>query len=230
MKYSKSETVKRWLFFLLGLFIMALGVSFSIRADLGTSPISSVPYVVSLITPLSVGNATIIMHCVFILLQILILRKRYQWIQLLQLPVAFAFGYMIDFWDFVLRNLNYGNYLVQWAFCLLGVLFVAIGVSMEVTAGVVVLAGEGVVLAICEVAPIKFPTMKVLFDIFLVAVAVALSFVFLHSLQGVREGTVAAALLVGFVSKPFIKLEHHISFSKGSYGKEKSAKTGEEKE
>lgn len=201
---------------------MALGVSFSICADLGTSPISSVPYVVSLITPLSVGNATIIMHCLFILLQILILRKRYQWIQLLQLPVAFAFGYMIDFWDFVLRNLHYGNYLIQWVFCLLGVLFVAIGVSMEVTAGVVVLAGEGVVLAICEAAPIKFPTMKVIFDVFLVVVAVTLSFVFLHSLQGVREGTIAAALLVGFVSKPFIKLEHHIPFSKGSYGKEKT--------
>lgn len=213
MKYSKSETIKRWLFFILGLFIMALGVAFSISADLGTSPISSVPYVVSLFTPLTVGNATIIMHCVFILIQILLLRKRYELIQLLQLPVAIAFGYMIDFWNYVLQNLGYSNYLQQWIYCLIGVVFVAIGVSMEVTAGVVVLAGEGVVLAICKVLPVKFPRMKVVFDIMLVIIAAVLSFIFLHSLQGVREGTIAAALLVGTVSKPFIQLESKIKFS-----------------
>lgn len=212
MKFSKSETIKRWLFFIAGLFVMALGVAFSITAALGTSPISSIPYVISLFTPLSVGNITIIMHCVFILIQILLLRKRYRPIQLLQLPVAFAFGYMIDFWDFVLKNVSYSNYFEQWIYCLLGILFVAIGVSMEVTAGVVVLAGEGVVLAICEVFPVKFPTMKVIFDITLVVISIALSFGFLHSLQGVREGTIAAALLVGWVSKPFIKLERKIKF------------------
>ena len=75
---------------------MAFGVAFSIKADLGTSPISSVPYVVSLFAPLTVGTATIVMHCVFILLQILILRKDYHPIQLMQLPAAFFFGYLTD--------------------------------------------------------------------------------------------------------------------------------------
>lgn len=84
---------------------------------------------------------------------------------------------------------------------------------MEVTAGVVVLAGEGVVLAICKAFPVKFPKMKVMFDVALVVIAVCLSFIFLHSLNGVREGTVAAALLVGVVSKPFIQLETRVRFS-----------------
>ena len=88
---------KRYLLFLTGLAIMAFGVAFSIKADLGTSPISSVPYVVSLFTPFTVGTATIVMHCVFIFLQILILRKKYHPIQLMQLPVAFFFGYLTDF-------------------------------------------------------------------------------------------------------------------------------------
>jgi uncharacterized membrane protein YczE len=87
----KTEYVKRYVFLCIALFVMSLGVVFSIKADLGTTPISSVPYVVSLISPITVGVATIIMHCVFILLQIVILRKNYQPIQLMQLPVALAF-------------------------------------------------------------------------------------------------------------------------------------------
>ena len=79
-----------------GLWIMALGVAFSIQAGMGTSPISGVPYTLSLITPLSVGVLTICMHCSFVLIQILLLRKKYNPIQLLQLPVAIIFGFMTD--------------------------------------------------------------------------------------------------------------------------------------
>lgn len=89
--------LKRYSLLMAGLAVMAFGVAFSIKASLGTSPISSVPYVVSLFAPLTVGTATIVMHCVFILLQILILRKNYHPIQLMQLPVAFFFGYLTDF-------------------------------------------------------------------------------------------------------------------------------------
>ena len=96
-KRSAASLVKRYIFLCIGLCIMAFGVAFSIEANLGTSPISSLPYVSSLLTPLSVGNTTILMHCVFILIQILILRKRYELIQLIQLPVAFIFGYLTDF-------------------------------------------------------------------------------------------------------------------------------------
>lgn len=85
--------LRRYLLLCAGLAIMAFGVAFSIKASLGTSPISSVPYVVSLFAPLTVGTATIVMHCVFIFLQILILRRNYHPIQLMQLPVAFFFGY-----------------------------------------------------------------------------------------------------------------------------------------
>ena len=74
--WTKTDWLRHCLILLAGLFIMAFGVAFSITADLGTSPISSVPYTISLISPLTVGTATIAMHCVFIALQILILRKK----------------------------------------------------------------------------------------------------------------------------------------------------------
>ena len=198
---------KRYLLLLAGLSIMAFGVAFSIKASLGTSPISSVPYVVSLFAPLTVGTATIVMHCVFILLQILILRRNYHPIQLMQLPVAVFFGYLSDFGVWAVRGIHCSTYWQQWIVCLIGILLVAAGVSLEVKAGVVVLAGEGVVLAICKVLPkIKFGYMKVGFDVTLVVIACILSFTFTGHLQGVREGTVAAALLVGLIAKQIGKL------------------------
>lgn len=199
--------LKRYLLLLIGLAIMAFGVAFSIKASLGTSPISSVPYVVSLFTPLTVGTATITMHCVFILLQILILRKDYHPIQLMQLPVAFFFGYLTDFGVWAVQGITCNTYWQQWMVCIIGILLVAVGVSFEVKAGVVVLAGEGVVLAICRVLPkVKFGYMKVGFDVTLVVIACILSIVFTGRLQGVREGTVAAALLVGLIAKQLGKL------------------------
>lgn len=203
MGKRSSELFKRYLIFTIGLTIMAFGVAFSIKATLGTSPISSLPYVTSLFTHLTVGNATIIMHCVFIVFQILILRKEYKLIQLIQLPVAFVFGYLTDFAIWCIKGITVCFYWQQWFTCAIGIIMVALGVSCEVTAGVVTLAGEGVVLAICHVTRMKFGYMKVIFDISLVAVASALSFCFLHRLEGVREGTLAAAIFVGLLAKRF---------------------------
>ncbi|MCC8137134.1 MAG: hypothetical protein LIO76_03570 [Clostridiales bacterium] len=114
----------------------------------------------SLFVPLTVGNITILMHCVFIFLQIIILRRKHERIQLLQLVVAVAFGYLMDFAVWVISPIKCNGYMVQWIFCLIGIILVAVGVSFEVTANIVTLAGEGLVLAICKVAPIKFGTIS----------------------------------------------------------------------
>ncbi len=216
MKTSHINILKRYLLLLVGLSIMAFGVAFSIQASLGTSPISSVPYAVSLFSPLTVGTATITMHCIFILIQILLLRKKYQPIQLMQLPVAFFFGYLTDLGVWAVQGITYHAYWQQWLLCLTGILLVAVGVSLEVKAGVVVLAGEGVVLALCQVFPkAKFGYMKVGFDVTLVVIACVLSLVFTGRIQGVREGTVAAALLVGLIAKQIGRyLDFHKSGTK----------------
>lgn len=202
---SNIKSVKRWVFLTIGLFILAFGVAFSIKGDLGTSPISSLPYVAGEISGLTVGTTTILLHCTLILLQILILRKQYDWIQLLQLPVAFIFGFMTDFSVWILDGLTPTDYGQKWLLCGIGIVLVAIGVSFEVVAEVVTLAGEGFVLAVCKASRIKFGTMKIAFDVVLVAIACILSLIFLHGIYGVREGTVAAALLVGAISRQLNK-------------------------
>lgn len=201
-----DHPIKRLVLLCVGLSIMAFGVAFSIKAQLGTSPISSVPYVTSAISGLSVGTTTIIMNFMFVAIQIAILRKKYDWFQLLQLPAAIVFGVMIDVAEYVISPITLSNYFQQWLICAAGIVLVALGVSVEVAAKFVTTAGEGVVLAICQVAPIKFGNMKVVFDVTLVCISVVLSLVFLGKLDGVREGTAAAAVFVGLLTKVFNKL------------------------
>lgn len=195
----------RLLMLLVGFGVMAFGVAFSIKGALGTSPISSVPYVTGYISGLSVGTTTIIMNGIFVLLQIAILRRRYQWVQLLQFPAAIVFGLFIDGAGVVLQGVHYSNYLQQWVLCAIGIVLVGLGVSIEVTARLVTTAGEGVVLAICQVVPVKFGNMKVIFDVTLVCISIVTGLVFLGRLEGVREGTVAAAICVGLLAKWFNK-------------------------
>ena len=201
---NNKHLAARCLMLAAGLVIMAFGVAFSIKASLGTSPISSVPYVTGLTSGLSVGTTTI-MNCIFVAMQILILRRRYQWFQLLQIPAAVLFGSMIDLGTLVLAPLPAGGYALQWLLCAAGILLVALGVSVEVAAGLVTTAGEGVVLAVCQVLPVRFGSMKVAFDVTLVCLSVAIGLVFLGRVEGVREGTVAAAVLVGLLTRRFQK-------------------------
>ncbi len=203
---NKKQFALRCVILCAGLAFMALGVAFSIKADLGVSPISSVPYITGYISGLSTGTTTFIMNVLFVLIQILILRKKYDKFQLLQIPASLIFGALIDVFEFIIRNLGYSNYFEQWIYCVLGIIFLAFGVSLEVAAGLITNAGEGIVLAICRVAPVKFGNMKVAFDVTLMCITIAISFISLRRLEGVREGTIAAAVFVGLITKLFAKI------------------------
>lgn len=199
---SINNLLRRYLTLLVGLFIMSFGVAFSIKAGLGTSPVSSIPYVLSLIVPMmTVGETTILVNCLLVLLQILLLRREFELVQLIQVPVAIAFGYLTDLAVWALSPIVPTAYWQQWLFCILGILLVGIGVSFEVVADVVTMAGEGVALALCKTIKLPFAKAKITVDCSLVVIAVVLSFLFLHTLAGVREGTIAAAVFVGMTAK-----------------------------
>lgn len=207
---SRKHLAARCALLLAGLAVMALGVALSIKAELGTSPISSVPYVSGLISGLSVGTTTIIVNSLFVLAQILMLRSQYDWYQLLQIPVAIVFGLMIDMFSLLMGDIVLSSYIQQWLFCAAGIIFVALGVTMEVTAELITTAGEGLVLAICQVTSFKFGNVKVAVDVTLVILAAAASLLVLGELAGVREGTAAAAVLVGLLTKQFVKPLNHV--------------------
>lgn len=142
--------LKRYLLFLAGLFVNALGVSLVTKASLGTSPISSIPYVLSLNYPLTLGNFTIIFSIFLILLQLLILRKNFKIENVLQIPVSIAFGYFIDLTMYMFFWVNPQNYVVKLIALLAGCVVLGFGVYMEVLADVVMLPGESFVRAIVQ--------------------------------------------------------------------------------
>lgn len=208
-KMGPRELVRRYLFLLVGLFLMSIGVAFSIKCNLGTSPISSPPYVISLFSSLSVCNITIIMHCIFVAIQIAIYRREFHAQQLLQIPIGFIFGYLIDYSLLIIAPITATNYFEQCILCIIGILLVGIGVGVEVLSRVAILAGDGLVLAIYHGIlkdKLDFRRVKIFFDTSLVLIACIISIVFLHKLAGVHEGTVAAALFVGAVARPTIKV------------------------
>lgn len=142
------ETLKRYLIFLVGLFVNSLGVSLITKVNLGTSPISSIPYVLSLNFPFTLGNFTIFFSIFLIVLQLIILRKNFKLEHILQIPVSIIFGYFIDFTMILLSRVNPEEYIMKIVYLLIGCLILGVGVYMEVLADVVMLPGESFVRAI----------------------------------------------------------------------------------
>ena len=196
------EKAKRYLVFLVGLFISSLGVSLITKADLGTSPISAIPYVLSLNFPLTLGQFTIAFSLLLILLQLLILRKNFK-LEHLQIPISVAFGYFIDMTMGLLTFVNPQAYPVKVADLLIGCVVLAFGVYLEVLGDVAMLPGESFVRSIVMTWKTDFGTTKVCFDVSMTVIAVVLSFLLAGHLSGVREGTLIAALLVGFIARLF---------------------------
>ena len=195
------ETLKRYLIFLVGLFVNSLGVSLITKANLGTSPISSIPYVLSLNFPFTLGNFTIFFSIFLIALQLIILRKNFKLEHILQIPVSIIFGYFIDLTMILFSWVNPEAYIMKIVYLLMGCLILGVGVYMEVLADVVMLPGESFVRAIVLTWKTNFGTTKICFDVSMSVIAAVLSFVFAGRLAGVREGTVIAALLVGFIAR-----------------------------
>ncbi len=193
-----SNYIVRVIMYLAGLAIMTLGVAISIKSALGVSPVSSIPYSISLIWGLEMGLATIVFHVVLVCIQILILRKSFALKNLLQVPVGVLFGGLTTWAIGVASAFPAPASLIQQGLMMLvSTVVVAFGIFLYVPADIIPLAGEGAMLAISQTAGIKFATVKIAFDVTMVVVSLVSCLAFLHSLGSVGVGTVVAAVLVG---------------------------------
>ncbi|MDO4554962.1 MAG: DUF6198 family protein [Lachnospiraceae bacterium] len=198
---NKSETCRRYLFFLAGLFINSFGVSFITKASLGTSPISSIPYTLSLGFAPTLGMFTLYMSILLILFQIILLRKDFPKQYLLQIPVSILFSYFIDLTMEMLHVLEPESYGSKVFFLLIGCLILGAGVFMEMAADVVMLPGECFVNAVSITFHTDFGKTKVAFDTSMTVIAGIMGLILYQELAGVREGTIIAAILVGMTAR-----------------------------
>lgn len=208
MKLTPAIVIKRILAYCLGLFIMALGVSLSVLSDLGVSPMSSIPYVLSQIVPaISMGTFTTGLFCCYIAIQAVLLGRKFQPVRLLQIVGSFIFGWFVDLTNFLTGFLPVpGNYLMRLICLVLGIVCVALGIFLYIAPKLPALPGEGVMQVISEKYHIPLHWAKMGFDVTVTVIAIVLSLIFFHGLNGIREGTVLAALGVGKVLGVVMKL------------------------
>ena len=150
---------------------MALGIALVTNSNLGTTPITSLPYALGAIFALSLGTATFLLNLLFVALQKVLLRKEFSPAHLLQLPAVLLFSVFIDICMWLTRPLITAVYPLQILLCLIGCGVLGLGISLEIVSNATVQPGEGIVIAIAYRARKIFGNIKVLFDLSLVALA-----------------------------------------------------------
>ena len=197
---EKSINFKRIIVYLLGQFILAMGISLSVKTDLGVSPVSSVPLIFSNVFNMELGNMTILVYVVYIFFQFLILRKDFGIVHLLGIPCAVIFGKFVTLTNYLLRSVILVSQMMRYLMLFVSIVLIAVGLKLYMWADIVPQAADGLVKVISDKYKIKFSTVKNGFDLTSVAVSLIVSLLFLKKIVGIREGTVIAALLVGRVA------------------------------
>ncbi|MCM1428853.1 MAG: DUF6198 family protein [Clostridium sp.] len=222
------------LWLVISLFVMTLGVALCVRSDLGSSVISTIPFVLtlagddSIIKGLTIGQWTYVMNFILVGLQALILRRRFEPSQLFQLIIGFLFGWLLDLNMALTSLLNIDSLVLQILSQFIGCIILGVGIAFEIKCGSVTMPGEGLPAAICKLTGAAFAKIKIFVDISLVAIAVLLGYFFFGTWlwQVVGPGTLFAMIFVGAVVKfttPRISwfdtmLSVHLRFKRYIYG------------
>ena len=211
-----KQVIKNYALFLIGLFIASMGVALSAKAGLGTSPVASVPYSVSLVNhTLTFGWWLNMWSVLQIAVQIALLRKKCKPVEIIiQTVLAFVYGYLTDFSCKLISGLQANNYIMQFALMILSCFVLGFGIWIQFKGSVAMLPGEAMNRAISEVTGKKYENIKIFFDVLYIIIAAAICFIFIGKLEGVREGSIIAAVLIGNIIKLYNSLYNKLTRKK----------------
>lgn len=198
--------LNRGLMYICGIFLLALGGVLAIKSNLGASPVSSLPLSISRVSSISLGSAAAMLFIIYVLIQIIILRKDFKPIQLLQIIFAVLFGQIMNFFNLII-NINVESFYVRVFICIISFFITALGVVFTITANIVPIAPDGLAQVISKKAEIDFGKAKIYFDCVVVILSAAILLLNDKNLDGLGIGTVLSAILVGrivfFINKNF---------------------------
>lgn len=212
MKDYYLDIARRYSLFLIGLFIASMGVALSTKAGLGTSPVASLPYTVSLMSGLlTFGGWLNALSVTQITIQVILLKGKCKYVEIfLQTVLAFIYGYLTDFSCFLIRGLTLHNYPAQLACMAVSCFVLAFGIWVQLKGNVALLPGEAMNRAISQVTGKKYTNIKIFFDALYIVLSAILCMIFLGGLKGVREGSIIAAVAVGMLIKGYEKIYRRI--------------------
>lgn len=204
----KKDIRKRVIVYVIGLLILALGVNVSVQSGLGISPVNSLPYVIGNIAGIPMSICVICVFSVYVFLQFLILKKEFRWVNLTQVIFSAVFGFLVDATGFLVKRMQPHTYLEALVLLAVSIVCIALGILFYVQAALVPMPMEGLALAVAQKSGRPFASVKILIDGAVVLLGITLSLLFLHRLDGIREGTVITAVAVGWIMPALRKCFH----------------------
>lgn len=204
-RYMNKISINRILLYIIGMLVLALGLSLNIRTDLGVSAIMSVPYSISEIFSLNVGNITLLAYAIFVALQFLINGPYRRWYDILQIPLSIVFTRVLNLFLSVLPTAP-ENYTMRFLLLFVAIILTGIGAAMTVNMDLIANPGDAIVHAIARRVNKPMGFVKNMFDISCVLLTVLISFLLTGKIIGVGVGTICAMLGVGRVIFIFNKL------------------------
>ena len=198
----------RFLVYVIGMFILALGLTLNTKANLGVSPIISVPYSISQITGYNFGDLTFVVYAIFVVVQIVIHVKKKKNNKIvsdvLQLPLSLVFTRLLNIFSTYIPTSQ--NLEIRFIVLAFAIICTGIGVAMSLSMQLVPNPGDGIVQALAERFNKSVGLTKNLFDCLNLCITLCISLFIAHRIVGVGIGTVVAVLGVVRV----IALYHHI--------------------
>lgn len=199
--------------YVFGLFLITLGVGLSIKSNLGSTPVSSIPYTLNVIWGIEIGVATVIFHTILVITELILLRRAFKPKHFLQVPVGILFGFFTTI-SVNLVNLlpDTSNIILIAIMVLVSTFLVALGLFFYVPTNIVPLSVEGITQAIAIVSNQPFTKVKVCFDVSVVVISFVLCFIFTGVIGGsVGIGTIFSAIFVGITLKYINKVVLHFT-------------------
>ncbi len=198
--------------YIIGLFIMTIGISIGIKSSLGSPPVSAFPYTLTLVAGLEMGIGTMLFQSFFVLLQILILRREFELKNLLQVLVSVVFGRMTTFSNSLLALLpDPESMVLRLVMIFVSCFLIALGIALYVPANLVPMPTEGFIKTVAEKTGRAFGSIKIVFDCLFVAVSAALCLIFTQTFGSIGIGTVILAIFVGLLNKQIVKFFRKMS-------------------
>ena len=215
MKRKPAKLAPRLGIYLVGLVVLAFGITLAVNSNLGVSPVTSLPYVVSQVLHVTLGTCTVIVYTCYIFLQMLLKGGKFQPV-LLQLVFSTVFGYLVDAAKLLLADFLPITYIGQLAMLAASIVLLSFSLVLYIDVKIASMPPEGLVTCIADKLGKPFPKIKTLFDCVSVLVGLTLCFLFLGKVGGIREGTIVTALLVGkftgFFRKPLPPFINRVCF------------------
>lgn len=190
------KKIYRVIVYICGLIVLALGVILSTKTDLGVSPIVSIPYCISKIWNIDLGDITACIYILYVVGQIVVLKKRFRPLQLLQIPVTVFFSQIINLFNSII-SISSNNLVINSSLLFFGILFTGLGASMTILTNILPISPDGFVQAVSEKTGIKLGLVKNILDASCVIITLIIGYVFAMKIVGIGVGTLLAVIGVG---------------------------------